>query len=113
MGEQTSGKIPGPAGREVARVLAGMARDPLATCLRVAGQYGEAARVPLAPGRALYLLTRPEYAEHVLASGQDSYVKAFTYRPLRALLGDGLLTSEGEVWRRRVRLISRCSPGGT
>jgi cytochrome P450 len=105
MGEQTSGKVPGPAGREVARVLAGMARDPLATCLRVAGQYGEAARVPLAPGRALYLLTRPEYAEHVLASGQDSYVKAFTYRPLRALLGDGLLTSEGEAWRRRRRLI--------
>jgi cytochrome P450 len=105
MGEQASGKVPGPAGREVARVLASMARDPLATCLRVAGQYGEAARVPLAPGRALYLLTRPEYAEHVLASGQDSYVKAFTYRPLRALLGDGLLTSEGEAWRRRRRLI--------
>jgi len=105
MGEQTAGKVPGPAGREVARVLAGMARDPLAACLRVAGQYGEAVRVPLVPGHALYLLTRPEYAEHVLASGQDSYVKAFTYRPLRALLGEGLLTSEGEVWRRRRRLI--------
>jgi len=105
MGQQVSGKVPGPAGRDVARVLAGMARDPLATCLRVAGQYGDAVRVPLVPGHALYLLTRPEYAEHVLASGQDSYVKAFTYRPLRALLGDGLLTSEGEVWRRRRRLI--------
>jgi cytochrome P450 len=105
MGEQTSGKVPGPAGREAARVLAGMARDPLATCLRVAGQYGEAVRVPFTPRRGLYLLSRPEYAEHVLATGQDSYVKAFTYRPLRALLGDGLLTSEGEVWRRRRRLI--------
>jgi len=105
MGERTSGKVPGPAGREVARVLAGMARDPLATCLRVAGQYGEAVRVPIAPGRGLYLLSRPEHAEHVLATGQDDYVKAFTYRPLRALLGDGLLTSEGEVWRRRRRLI--------
>jgi len=105
MDGQASGKVPGPAGRDAARVLAGMARDPLATCLRVAGQYGEAVRVPLTPRRGLYLLSRPEYAEHVLATGQDSYIKAFTYRPLRALLGDGLLTSEGEVWRRRRRLI--------
>jgi hypothetical protein len=33
----------------------------------------------------------------VLAASQDNYVKAFTYRPLRVLIGDGLLTSEGEV----------------
>ena len=32
-------------------------------------------------------------------------MKAFTYRPLRALIGNGLLTSEGENWRRHRRLI--------
>jgi hypothetical protein len=44
---------------------------------------------------------RPEHAEHVLAANQDNYVKAFIYRPLRALTGNGL-TSEGGVgsWRR-------------
>lgn len=41
----------------------------------------------------------------MLAANQDNYVKAFTYRPLRALVGNGLLTSEGEVWRRHRRLI--------
>jgi cytochrome P450 len=41
----------------------------------------------------------------VLAANQDNYVKAFTYRPLRVLIGDGLLTSEGAVWRRHRRLI--------
>ena len=105
MGEQTLRKVPGPAGRGAARELAGLIRDPLATYLRLTGRYGEAIRMPLAPGHAFYLLNRPEHAEHVLASGQDGYVKAFTYRPLRALIGNGLLTSEGEVWRRHRRLI--------
>jgi len=41
----------------------------------------------------------------VLAANQDNYVKAFTYRPLRALIGDGLLTSEGERWRRHRRVV--------
>jgi cytochrome P450 len=105
MGEQTLGKVPGPGGRDAARALAGLIRDPLATYLRLEGRYGEAVRMPLAPKHAFYLLSRPEHAEHVLASGQDGYVKAFTYRPLRALVGNGLLTSEGEVWRRHRRLI--------
>jgi cytochrome P450 len=105
MGEQTLGKVPGPGGRDAARALAGLIRDPLETYLRLVFRYGEAVRMPLAPKHAFYLLSRPEHAEHVLASGQDGYVKAFTYRPLRALVGNGLLTSEGEVWRRHRRLI--------
>ena len=105
MGEQTLGKVPGLAGRDAALALAGLARDPLGTYLRLVGRYGDAVRMPLSPKRAFYLLSRPEHAEHVLASGQDGYVKAFTYQPLRALVGKVLLTSEGEVWRRHRRLI--------
>ena len=105
MGEQTLGKVPGPAGRDVARVLAGLVRDPLGTYLRLVGRYGEAVRMPLAPKHAFYLLSCRSTRSNVLATGQDGYVKAFTYRPLRAMVGNGLLTSEGEVWRRHRRLI--------
>jgi cytochrome P450 len=97
--------VPGPGGREAARVLAGMLGDPLAGYVRLAGRFGDAVRVPFAPRRAVFLLSRPEQAEHVLAANQDNYVKAFTYRPLRALVGNGLLTSEGELWRRHRRLV--------
>ena len=97
--------VPGPRGAEAARVLAGMLGDPLAGYVRLTARYGDAVRVPFAPGRAVFLLSRPEHAEHVLAANQDNYVKAFTYRPLRALVGNGLLTSEGEVWRRHRRLV--------
>jgi cytochrome P450 len=82
-----------------------MLGHPLAGYVRLAARYGDAVRVPFAPRRAFFLLSRPEHAEHVLAANQDNYVKSFTYRPLRALVGNGLLTSEGEAWRRRRRLI--------
>jgi cytochrome P450 len=96
---------PGPGGRSAAIMLASMVRDPLAVYLSLATQYGDAVRVPISPRASLFMFSRPEHAEHVLAQNQDNYVKAFTYRPLRALIGNGLLTSEGEDWRRHRRLI--------
>jgi len=33
--------------------------------------------------------SRPEQAEHVLAAGQDNYVKTFTYRPPRCCSATG------------------------
>jgi cytochrome P450 len=102
----SSRAVPGPGGREAARVVAGLFGDPLAGYVRLAARYGDTVRMPLTPRRSAFLLSRPEQAEHVLAANQDNYTKAaITYRPLRALVGNGLLTSEGEVWRRHRRLI--------
>jgi cytochrome P450 len=41
----------------------------------------------------------------LLAANQDNYVKPFTYRPLRLMLGDGLGTAEDPLWRRHRRII--------
>jgi cytochrome P450 len=97
--------VPGPGGGTAARQLTWVVRNPLRFYLDLAARYGDAVRVPIGPKTSFYLLSRPEHAEHVLAANQDNYVKAFTYRPLRALIGNGLLTSEGEDWRRHRRLI--------
>jgi hypothetical protein len=79
-----------------------MLRDPLAVYVELRRDYGDAVRMPFAPKHTFFLLSRPEHAEHVLITHQDRYVKAFTYRPLKALLGQGLLTSEepGSVTHR-------------
>jgi cytochrome P450 len=98
-------KVPGPPARTSAAVLAAMVRRPLDSYVRLAADYGDAVRVRLGPRSAFFLLSRPEHAEHVLATCQHNYLKAFTYKPLRALIGDGLLTSEGERWRRHRRLV--------
>jgi cytochrome P450 len=82
--------VPGPRGAAAAAALAALARNPLDGYVRLAARYGDTVAVPYAPGHHFYLLSRPEHAEHVLAANQDNYVKAVTYRPLRALIGDGL-----------------------
>jgi cytochrome P450 len=97
--------VPGPHGTAAAATLASLARRPLDGYVRLAARYGDTIAVPYAPGHSFYVLSRPEQAEYVLAANQDNYVKAVTYRPLRALIGNGLLTSEGEAWRRHRRLI--------
>lgn len=96
---------PGPSGARALRYWAQMFRDPLATYGALGREYGDALRLPLGRKHTFFLLSRPEHAEHVLVGHQDRYVKAFTYRPLKAFLGDGLLTSEGSSWQRHRRLV--------
>jgi cytochrome P450 len=99
------GVVPGPAGAAALRWWYRMTRDPLDAYTGLARRYGDALRLPFGRRHTFYLLSRPEHAEHVLVSNQDNYTKAFTYRALGAFLGDGLLTSEGDTWRRHRRLV--------
>ncbi|HEU5416515.1 MAG TPA: cytochrome P450 [Streptosporangiaceae bacterium] len=97
---------PGPRGPEAVRTLARLASGrPLEVCAGLFDRYGDTVYLPVRPWEGLYLLSDPEQAEHVLARNQDNYVKPFTYRPLRMMLGDGLLTLEGAEWRRHRRII--------
>jgi cytochrome P450 len=97
---------PGPRGAEAARTLARFASGrPLEACAGLFARYGDTVYLPVPPWQGLYIFSRPEQAEHVLAANQDNYVKPFTYRPLRMMLGNGLLTAEGTTWRRHRRII--------
>ena len=86
-------------------MLATLVRDPLGVHIKLQARYGTAVRIPVGRHRSSYLFSTPRHAEHVLAVNQDNYVKSPSYRPLRALIGDGLLTSEGDRWRGHRRLI--------
>jgi cytochrome P450 len=97
---------PGPRGAEAVGTLARMVTGrPLEACAGLFARYGDTVYLPVRPWQGLYIFSRPEQAEHVLAANQGNYVKPFTYRPLRMMLGDGLLTAEGAVWRRHRRII--------
>jgi cytochrome P450 len=78
-------------------------QGPIAVYTRCWRRYGDAFRLQLGPRRAL-VVVHPDAVGEVLISGRDNYVKGATYRHLRLLTGDGMLTLEGERWRKRRRL---------
>ena len=93
--------IPRAAGWPVLGVLYQLRRDPLGSLTAIARQ-GDAVVVP-AIDRML-LVNRPEYVEHVLQRNQKNYRKGAWYARFKPLLGEGLITSEGDAWRHQRQL---------
>ncbi len=77
-------------------------RDPLAFLMSAATR-GDVVDLCM-PGMKGYLWTDPADIEHALVTENRSFVKDMFTRDLRRVLGDGLLTSEGDFWRRQRRL---------
>ncbi len=77
-------------------------RDPLGFMTRCVREFGEI--VPLRfEGELFCLLTNPDHITEVLKD-RSLFIKAKDLRILRGLLGNGLLTSEGDFWQRQRRL---------
>ncbi len=70
----------------------------------IVAQYGDAVRLPLGP-KILHVFNHPDHAKHVLADNVANYHKGIGQIHARRVLGDGLLTSEGELWRKQRRTI--------
>lgn len=71
--------------------------------LNAADALGGVVRLPV-PGKNAFLITSPDDLRRVMIQNAANYRKSFDYQILARLLGDGLLTSEGEIWRRDRRL---------
>jgi cytochrome P450 len=53
--------------------------------------------------RTFWLIQKPDLVEYVLESNHRNYRKSDRYAELEPFLGKGLLTSEGDEWRRQRR----------
>lgn len=67
-------------------------------------RYGDIVRVNWF-GRPSTLVSRPEHVKHVLADRWRCYAKGPFFEVFRPLLGDGLVTNDGEIWRRHRSLL--------
>ena len=95
--------LPGP--RFGFRMIGALQRDPLTIMTQVKEQYGDMVHVRLPLANA-YLVADPRLIEQVLLRDHHVFHKDVLTRELRYLLGDGLLTSEGEHWKRVRKLAS-------
>jgi cytochrome P450 len=78
-------------------------RDPLAFLLRTARTCGDVVLLSMA-GIDIWMLSHPDQLEQVLVTDAKHFVKDRTTHELSRVAGNGLLTSEGDFWRRQRRL---------
>jgi cytochrome P450 len=94
----------GPRGHFLLGCLPDYARDTLGFMTGVARRYGDAVRFRL--GRLpCYMFSHPDQVEEVLRSKSQHFIKDKPLRIAASVFGRGLLTSEGDLWRRQRRLI--------
>jgi cytochrome P450 len=95
---------PGPKGLPVLGSALSLRRDVLGMLTRVAREYGDIAHIPLLL-QSRILVSSPEWIEDLIVRQPQKFDKGPGLKDAsRRLLGQGLLTSEGELWRRQRRL---------
>lgn len=82
-----------------------MLRRPLAHLQFLQEQHGDVVEMPML-SQTWLLLVHPEDVESLLVTHHASLVRDEFAVYLRRVLGQGLLTSDGELWKRQRRLAS-------
>lgn len=94
---------PGPKFRLAGGFVA-MRKDSLGFLLRTARTYGDVAWFRVGPFD-VYLLNHPDHVRELLAVHPHSVMKSQVLQEAKRVLGEGLLTSEGEPHRTHRRLV--------
>ena len=95
---------PGPRGGLLMGNLAEYKRDPITMLLRLREEHGDIVRNRLGPFLT-HALAHPDHVEYVLQENHRNYVRGRFYDNFKLFFGDGLLTTDGEFWRRHRRAV--------
>ncbi|HEY7789567.1 MAG TPA: cytochrome P450 [Vicinamibacterales bacterium] len=95
---------PGPSVWPSWRNLLRLRRDPLTFLTSLARDYGDVAAFHVGPV-PIILLSHPDDVRDMLVTREWNFVKGPGLERTKRLLGEGLLTSEGELHRRQRRLV--------
>src|SRR5919108_2162132 len=95
---------PGPSSILPNKLFREFVRDPLKTLTDLAHKYGDIVHFKF--GRQhVYLINNPEHIEDILIRNYKNFIKSRGLQVSKRLLGEGLLTSEGEYHDRQRKII--------
>jgi cytochrome P450 len=95
---------PGPHSILPNKLLREFINNPIKTLMEIAHTYGDIAHFKF--GRQhVYLLNNPQYIEDILIRNYKTFIKSRGLQASKRLLGEGLVTSEGEYHDRQRRII--------
>src|SRR5687768_9675677 len=78
-------------------------QGPLPFFQNLAARYGDISYFRLGPQQAFFF-NHPDYIKGILVTNHQSFMKGLALQRAKRLLGEGLLTSEGDFHRRQRRL---------
>ncbi|HZG82885.1 MAG TPA: cytochrome P450, partial [Brevibacillus sp.] len=95
----------GPKGLPISGNVLAFRRDTLKFIRDAAKEYGDVVHFRFGPKRHVYMLNNPDMIKEVLVTKQAHFRKAKGLQVARAVVGDGILTSEGKKHIRQRRLM--------
>ncbi len=101
--KRQSDSPPGPGGLPGLQALA-FRRDPLGFLTRLSQRYGDISSFRIAPHQ-VFLLNHPDYIRDFFLMPAENFRKGPALQRAKRLLGEGLLTSDGNYHRRQRRLM--------
>jgi len=96
---------PGPGLSLLLRWLPVLLHNPLPFLMEARACYGDIVRFQIGLWAPMHLISHPDYIKHVLIDSYRNFRKVRLYSLLELGFGDGLFTSEGDLWQRQRRLI--------
>jgi cytochrome P450 len=79
-------------------------RDPLGFLLGGTRRFGDVWRYRVGPW-VFHVIAHPDHVRHVLQDHWRNYPRSWLYRFTKDVIGDGLVSTEGDVWRRQRRMV--------
>jgi cytochrome P450 len=102
----TSTPLTGPSGRYGARNLVRFVRGQLPWLQGLAARHGDIVRLKMM-GSWWFIVSHPDDIERILVKDARIMKRDAGIAIVRRVLGNGLLTSEGDLWKRQRKLMSQ------
>ena len=95
---------PGPMSKIPLGHLFSFRRDSIGFLKKIANEYGDIVHFKIGPIR-IVLVNHPDFIKEILSTQHRNFVKGRPLEMAKELLGESLLTSEGEFHKRQSRII--------